>query len=350
MAPYLLFLTVVGHRAARAAGPPKAEIVQIEMLSLRPQLITRKRSLSFALFASFILLSALSSFSIEPSHSARNAPIRIKGSFVIAAVCRDGIIVASDSRGTLKDHQGRRIAYYDINQKIFPIVDKLIADTGYASLNDPKISFLSTLMSNFAASPSSRVAVDALPDSYFAYASRVLPASGAASARLQTLFFGGFKNGHPMLCMYQGESNRQTKCRLSGYLSSPSQTISKLENVGSLSFEQAAQIMRRTIDDYAAAIQPGSVGGPVVIRTITKAKSQWLETPPQWPNWQSFVDLAEDYKNHRVPFHLMPGIAKEQLDALIEDGAAWSRLGQQAPSLLTPISDGPVIGSYDKTH
>ena len=319
------------------------------MVSLRPQLITRKRSLVSALFL-FILLSALGSFSIEPIHSGRSAPIRIKGSFVIAAICRDGIIVASDSRGTLKDHQGRRIAYYDINQKIFPIGDKLIADTGYASLNDPKISFLSALMSNFAASPTSRVAVDILPDSYFAYASRVLPASGAASARLQTLFFSGFKNGQPMLCMYQGETNRQTKCRLSGYLSSPGQTISRLENVGSLSFEQAARIMRKTIDDYAAAVQPGSVGGPVVIRTITKATSAWFETPPQWPNWQSFADLAQDYKNDRIPFHLMPGIAKVQLDALIEDGAAWSRLGQQIPSLQESGSDGPIIGSYDKNR
>src|SRR3974390_1439735 len=147
------------------------------MLSFRPQLTTGKRSLSSALLVFFLLLSSFNSFSQEPIRPARNAPIRIKGSFVIAAVCKDGIIVASDSRGTLKDHQGRRIAYYDINQKIFPIGDKLIADTGYASLNDPKISFLSTLMSDFAASPNSRVAVDALPDSYFAYASTVLPAS-----------------------------------------------------------------------------------------------------------------------------------------------------------------------------
>src|SRR5262249_42058890 len=84
-------------------------------------------------------------------------PVRVKGSFVIAAICRDGIIVASDSRGMLKDRRGRRIGYYDINQKIYPMRDNLIADTGYASLNDPKISFLSALMSRFAKSDSSRV-------------------------------------------------------------------------------------------------------------------------------------------------------------------------------------------------
>ena len=337
----------MGHRAA---DPPEIEGLEIEMFSSRSLFLTQKRSLSPVLLPALVLLSAVTSFSTEPGHSASNSPIRIKGSFVIAAICKDGIIVASDSRGTLKDQHGRRIAYYDINQKIFPVGDKLIADTGYASLNDPKISFLSTLMAHFAASPSSRVAVDVLPESYFAYASRVLPASGAASARLQTLFFGGFKDGHPILCMYQGESNHQTKCRVSGYLSSPNQTISGLDNVGSLSFLQAAQIMRRTIDDYAAAVQPGSVGGPVVLRTITKTSSQWLETPPRWPNWQSFVDLAEDYKNDRLPFHLMPGVAKSQLDTLIEDGATWSRIAQQNPSLQKPGSDGPIIGSYDKNR
>lgn len=320
------------------------------MLSLRSLFITQKRSLVPVLLLALVSLSTLTSFAKEPGHSARNAPIRIKGSFVIAAICKDGIIVASDSRGTLKDQHGRRIAYYDINQKIFPVGDKLIADTGYASLNDPKISFLSALMTHFATSPNSRVAVDLLPQSYFDYASRVLPASGAASAGLQTLFFGGFKDGHPMLCMYQGESNHQTKCRASGYLSSPNQTISGLDNVGSLSFVQAAQVMRRTIDDYAAAVQPGSVGGPVVIRTITKATSQWLETPPQWPSWESFLDLAEDYKNDRLPFHLMPGVAKSQLDTLIDDGATWSRLGLQTSSLRKPSSNGPIIGSYDKNR
>ena len=92
----------------------------------------------------------------QTSERNNSASIRIKGSFVIAAICKDGIIVASDSRGTLKDKRGRRIAYYDNNQKIFPMGNSLIADTGYTSLNDPKISFLSSLMSGFASNPLSR--------------------------------------------------------------------------------------------------------------------------------------------------------------------------------------------------
>lgn len=253
--------------------------------------------------------------------------------------------MASDSRGTLKDRQGRRIAYYDINQKIFPLGDKLIADTGYASLNDAKVSFLSALMSRFSHSQLSHVDVDQLPTSYFKYSDTVLAPEGAASAKLQTLVFAGYEKAKPTLCMYDGESRRDIQCRNSGYLSSPHQQIFELANVSSLSFREAAQVMKKTIDDYAAAVQPGLVGGPVVLRTITTSGSRWFETPPDWPTWEAFTDLAEDYKNNRVPFHLMPGISQEQLTRVIDDGAVWARLGQTS-SARGSTTDGPVIGSY----
>ncbi len=291
-----------------------------------------------------LLLSTLFN-KVAGANSKQQQPVRIKGSFVIAAICKDGIIVASDSRGTLKNREGRRIAYYDTNQKIFPIGDKLIADTGYASLNDAKVSFLSALMSRFSHSPLSQVEVDQLPNSYFKYAGIILPAAGAESAKLQTLIFAGYEERRPTLCIYEGESSRAIKCRNSGYLSSPHQQIFEFGNVSSLSFGDAAQIMKKNIDDYAAAVQPGLVGGPVVIRTITASGSTWFDSLPHWPTWEAFTDLAEDYKNNRVPFHLMPGINKEQLDKLIDDGAAWARSGQTS-SATGSATDGPVIGSY----
>lgn len=254
-------------------------------------------------------------------------PFRIKGSYVIAAVCRDGIIVASDSRGMLKNEYGRRVAYYDVNQKIFPIGRSLIADTGYASLNDPRTSFLSALMAQFAQSPGSHIDVDQLPVSYFNYVNRTLSAQGAESAKVQTLVFAGFKQTEPTLCVYRGESkDNGVKCRSSGYLSSPRGRIAGLENVGALSFERAAKVMQKEIQDYAAAVQPGVVGGPVVIRVITPSESAWWGQPPHWPRWNSFSDLAGDYRAGLVPFHLMPGASKAELDELIAQGATWARL------------------------
>ena len=111
-----------------------------------------------------------------------------------------------------------------------------------------------------------------------------------------------------------------------------------------MSFMEAAQIMQKTIDDYAAAVQPGFVGGPVVFRTITASGSKWFGTHPDWPNWGSFTDLAGDYEKDRIPFHLMPGIAKGQLDALISEGAAWARTGRPS-NVTSTLGALPAIGS-----
>jgi 20S proteasome alpha/beta subunit len=296
-----------------------------------------------------MLLLSTVLYTVAHATSSVLQPLRIKGSFVIAAICRDGIIVASDSRGMLKDSQGQRIAYYDTNQKIFPIGNKLIADTGYASLNDGKLSFLSALMFRFSRSPLSRADVDQLPNSYFKYASIVLSRAGADSAKLQTLVFAGYEKNRPILCIYEGESNHAIKCPNSGYLSSPHQHIFELENASALSFGEAAEIMRQTIDDYAAAVQPGSVGGPVVVRTITPSGSKWFETPPDWPAWEAFTDLSEDYRNNRILFHLMPGIKKEQLDKVIDDGAMWAQAAQAATTSKS-AADVPVIASHPADH
>jgi hypothetical protein len=296
-----------------------------------------------AFFALTVIVGAVTTISVA-GDSAQSAPLRVKGSFVIAAICKDGIIVASDSRGMLKDRQGRRLAYYDTNQKIFPIGDKLIADTGYASLNDPNVSFLAALMLRFANNPFSRVDVDQLPHSYFSFAASLLPSAGAESAKLQTLVFAGFTGNKPKLCIYRGESGRTLGCSSAGYVSSPRERIQGLQNVQSLSFSEAAEVMRKTIDEYAAAVQPGLVGGPVVIRTITHSGSQWFGSHPDWPTWSSFTDLADDYWADHVSFRLMPGVVKGQLDALISEGDAWARAGHGA-SIPRTSGNAPVIDS-----
>jgi hypothetical protein len=263
-------------------------------------------------------------------------PVRVKGSYVIAAICRDGIIVASDSRGMLKDVRGRRIAYYDTNQKIFPLGNKIIADTGYASLNDPQISFLSALMFRFADTEGAYADVDEIPHSYFQFAERALPRAGADSAKFQTLMFAGYKGVRPELCIYEGQSTQKVSCTFSGYLSSPRQQISGLKDLRSLSFDRTAQIMRKTIEDYAAAVQPGLVGGPVVLRIITRTASEWLGGHPEWPRWTSFSDLDRDYTQRHVLFHLMPGVAKTELDTLVDAGSAWAKAGRRAADGAVP--------------
>lgn len=326
LGPVSKSITRIGQRVGLCARFRIVSSRQSRSLSSSPW-FSKRPAFRRSRLCAFLLMASLVACAVAQKPGTLQ-PVRVKGSFVIAAICRDGIIVASDSRGMLKDRVGRRIGYYDTNQKIYPMRDKLIADTGYASLNDPRISFLSALMSRFAKSESSRVEVDQLPTSYFKYSSDLLSNAGANSAKLQTLFFAGFKAKKPEICIYQGQSSHAVHCTFQGYLSSPGQHIDELRNLRAMTFAQAAAVMRKTIEEYAAAVRPGLVGGPVVIRTLTPSGSEWFGSHPDWPQWDSFNDLEKDYDSGRVPFELMPGVAKAELDSLIVEGAAWARFGQ----------------------
>ena len=73
----------------------------------------------------------------------------IHGSFVIAAICRDGIIVASESRGNIfdtRDKDRKPMAYYDVIQKVFPIGNKAIAETNQGLIAG---RFFSSIVADF---------------------------------------------------------------------------------------------------------------------------------------------------------------------------------------------------------
>jgi hypothetical protein len=146
------------------------------------------------------------------------APLRAHGSFMLAAICRDGIVVATDSRSTLKDSHGKAIAYFDSSPKIFSVRVFTIAYTGHALLNDPKLSWLSAFVEEFARSRESDVPLEQLLPSLITFAEKRLSPEGRLSARQQTFISAGYAHGAPRLCYYQGQSDGSYGCISSGYL------------------------------------------------------------------------------------------------------------------------------------
>jgi hypothetical protein len=94
--------------------------------------------------------------------------IGVKGSFVIAAICKDGIIIASDSRGNVFDKRDKQqipIAYFDTIQKIFPIGSNAIAETGQGLILNV---FVSAIVKDFM-THTSYIAVDKLLPTFIEY-------------------------------------------------------------------------------------------------------------------------------------------------------------------------------------
>jgi len=77
-----------------------------------------------------IILSVLL-FSFITSYSQTN----IKGSYFIAAICKDGIVIGADTRGAVLDSLSRPYGYFDSVQKVFALKSTILAEAGYISLH-----------------------------------------------------------------------------------------------------------------------------------------------------------------------------------------------------------------------
>src|SRR5438552_17691390 len=60
----------------------------------------------------------------------------VHGSFAVVIICKDGIVVAADSRGTIENSQGKKLGYYDDVQKIFVINYNVLAYTGLDTIRN----------------------------------------------------------------------------------------------------------------------------------------------------------------------------------------------------------------------
>ena len=272
---------------------------------------------TIVLLLSFLTMTTKSSSQIFLSPREKLA---IKGSFVIAAICRDGIIIASDSRGNIfdkTDKQQKPVAYFDAIQKIFPIGPNAIAETGQGLILNV---FFSEVIKKFTeVSVSERV--DRLLPTFIDYCERELPSEAVKEIRKQKLFAAGYINDHPTICYFDVEQPGSSFGCIqdSGHIeSAPTVLTEDGERLLSLSSEEAAALTRKAIQSFAKQGNGWkTIGGPISVLLITKAGSRWIENEPQLRRWRYIQDLLEDYREGKISFHLIAPATRQQLDSLL---------------------------------
>ena len=126
----------------------------------------------------------------------------LKNSFVIVAIRKDGIILASESRANIFDKTDREqkpIAYYDGIQKIYPIGSVAMAETGQGLILN---AFFSAIVNQFTQATSSSLRADQLLPVFISYCEQQFPSEAVNEIRRQKLFAAGFIDGHPTICYF----------------------------------------------------------------------------------------------------------------------------------------------------
>lgn len=274
--------------------------------------------LATVFFSPMVFISPTDSLpQITESHPSN---VGIKGSFVIAAICKDGIIIASDSRANIFDKRNQQsipIAYYDTIQKIFPIGINAIAETGQGAILD---CFFSTIINDFVSAEINNNIKDLLP-TFINYCERQLSPKAFNEILKQKLFAVGYSNNSPIICYFNEEQpgGRFGCIQGAGIISSAPTPLSQLkDSLSEMPCNQAASLLKKSIQEYAGeADRWKTIGGPIAVLLVTQTGTRWIEGEPPLQRWKYVHEFITDYQQGRFQLSLIPPTTKQQLDELM---------------------------------
>lgn len=130
-----------------------------------------------------------------------SSPFFVHGSFAVATICIEGILIAAEFRGTIYDNSGKNLTYYDGVQKVFPIGKNAIAYTGTGHETIQNLYF-GALVDHFLETHKKEIPLEQLLPVFLDFAEKVLPAEASRQVRSQQLIAAGYVGTQPMACYY----------------------------------------------------------------------------------------------------------------------------------------------------
>jgi hypothetical protein len=251
----------------------------------------------------------------------------VHGSFAVVIVCKDGIVVAADSRGTIQNSRGKNLGYYDDVQKVFVLNHNVLAYTGLETIQN---LYFGAVVRDF--SKNAPKGVQQIGAAFSAY-STSFPVEAKTQLLNQKLLLAGYSEaGEPTICYF---SMAQTvgpaqECGHRGFIASDHCLLDRVgaERIVALDHSQAAVMARRAIIDYARAHHASNIGGPVQVLWLSGSGVSWLRQTPQH-EWTYIHDFAHDYWLHKVNIHLYRGVSRAELERVITESEVWSKTAVQ---------------------
>jgi 20S proteasome alpha/beta subunit len=202
------------------------------------------------------------------------------GTFIGAVICSDGIVIASDSRTTFMDGDGKAFAFLDGMQKIYVDHDTAVAISGLSSLDGELFSSFVDRNRFLLARPVNEILFGFLLYTPFANATGI------------AMISAGFLNGQPTICA-KAPTLEQT-CSSVGFISSKNspllrEALSKLNRAPTMA--EAAAALKAAIEESSRS--DSTVGGPVSILRLTSGGAPvWTGAPPSDGGITQICDLV----------------------------------------------------------
>jgi len=226
------------------------------------------------------------------------------GSYSIAAICKDGIVIGADTRGA-SYYQAKGIifkeplAYYDTIQKVFIVKNYVLSTTGAIIIGD---KFVSYYIKQFSLSLPDDVNMQSFIKLFYNFMGKNCPSFGKEFLDLQIIWCG-YENRKPEICAIR---NGHYQCIVdSGSIQTDSANHFGDSYSRKLTCNEATKLIENSIYRHAQKHKlTYSIGGPIMILKITPDnKIEWLKNKKLTPNLDTKEQLYQACKNNKLNIH-----------------------------------------------
>ena len=224
------------------------------------------------------------------------------GTFIASLICKNGIVVASDSRTVMYDTRGKVAVYYEETSKIFQFRNFLIAVAGQYTFKTTSIRNL--IKGMLEANSMSTLDLHSIHDSLLSYASKKLSTIEYYTLYMNQFIIAGYEHNIPTILYYDGGKKQEFAGK--GYITNleeENDNTNLKENIAALTVEELipvsidlvknVEMLRNKKDKWSI------IGGPVSAASIIDNKVSWIKDQNR-NSFESILDFYQAYKNGKV--------------------------------------------------
>jgi 20S proteasome alpha/beta subunit len=228
--------------------------------------------------------------------------LNLKGTYSIAAICKDGVVLSADSRGAFL-RADTSIAYFDSIQKVFVVRNCLLSVVGLIALGD---RFVTDYVTEFEKTLNKDISPDSCIISFMTYLSQFPKIKDDLSGL--NILTAGYKNGQPAICYIVAKTG-SGQCAIDSGIALQDKkinfgkgTIYDEKYCLNHTCKEVSNVIEKAILDYAKKEnKTSSIGGKVSIVSILKNKKiVWVKNMPIRQRWKTTKEFISDYNSGKV--------------------------------------------------
>ncbi|RAJ08187.1 hypothetical protein LX64_00834 [Chitinophaga skermanii] len=231
------------------------------------------------------------------------------GSYQIAAICSDGIVIGTDTRIAINDRRGNILAYYDTVQKVYDMPGFIISSSGAYLLNDKYPYFYYHLFSQQPQQADTSLLSTIL--GFYKFLRQTDKSAYRLVTQRNKLLFAQYEGTTPIIGIL--EKGRIDTVKNEGFICEDD--LSGFPYNPTVDCATMARVIETTIQQYVARYHKShEINTYISVLKITPGNhTEWILHPPKHPAWQTETDFFKAMQQNEIQVYFTSPKAEQLL-------------------------------------